>query len=319
MAFPLPTRHADAARLRARCEAIGQKLAPLLHAEYRAGPRQPERRFGEELAAALQLFKSGALDEAALAYDRLIGPAAEVVHQLDRPAELVDASVVRATIAGARGERATAIALLGRLLRYDPTFSLEVGERTPTLKTLLAEAHERNRRLDSIETSDLGRACDQAEILLVARRSATGLEVSRFDQCTLVARASAAWSAPDEDIARALVERALAASARTDGARRRWAPWLVAGAGLAATVTGGVFVGLTHREYVRLRDTCGVTGQCDPDRYGHLETEQYVGWILGGLGTAVTAAGIWWGIRSRSGARATQPSSPPAGMLSVEF
>src|SRR5262245_63270033 len=101
IAFALPSRRAEAKELAARCERIGELVATRLGASYRSRVRSART---DDLRAAYALFKQGSLDEAALAFDRAIEAAVEVVYELEVPAELVEASLARASIAGARNE-----------------------------------------------------------------------------------------------------------------------------------------------------------------------------------------------------------------------
>jgi hypothetical protein len=214
--FALPSRRDDAAALTRRAQAVAEALAREIGGCCRRAPGAED--LSATLAAARKLQAAGRLDEAADSFDVALRRASDAPHRVGDPAALVGALVARASIALARGETKLGESLLGRALRYDPTFALAPGEDSPTMRSALAREKARLGEPIGLEIDDLGAACGQlSPIIVVARFAAGGAEFRRFDGCKLVAAVVAAPSQSPEEIARSLAGAASGGGARTSG------------------------------------------------------------------------------------------------------
>lgn len=101
-------------------------------------------------------------------------------------------------------------------------------------------------------------------------------------------------------------------------ARPRWAPWVTAGGGAAAAAVGGVLLGVAAVDYQQLRQTCGTS--CAPTRWGPSRDAEVAGAVLLGVGSAVAAVGLAWGLFGAvDGAGAEVALGPGHLSLEVRF
>jgi hypothetical protein len=151
------------------------------------------------------LAVSGSLDEAAAVLDAAM---AEGAREPDRVADLdsfIAAHVRRAAIAAARSEHDQSRRLLGRLYRYDPSFSLLAEEDSPQLQATLDEIRRQLGAAPPLEAEDLGESCGRADVLIIARPRADRLiDLERFDRCQPRARVTVSATEPDEHALSAL-------------------------------------------------------------------------------------------------------------------
>lgn len=236
-ALPLPSRR-DPGALRARTDAVAAALAAKLElpvATAAAGETEP-------FTAGIALASRGELDAAARLLDPVLEDAARAPHRAGDPELLIAAHVARAAIALARDERRRADRIFERLLAYDPGFALAAAERSPRARAAVAAARERAGAAARLRIALLGNACEDV-VLVVARRRAPDItEVSRFDDCRLVAAARASASQTAAEIAAALDP--IAAQAPPPIYRR---PWFLIGAA-AVVAAGGVAVFFAVRD-----------------------------------------------------------------------
>src|SRR5262249_2011906 len=141
-------------------------------------------------------FQKGALDEAANQLDALVSEGERGPYRLNQPAPWVAASVLRVSVALARGETALAGRLLDRLLRFNPDFSFLPEEESPRLQAALNEARGRLTGRPSLNASDLGEACQAAEVVVVGRALGDRVDVQTWEHCTLVGSTEPAAPAP---------------------------------------------------------------------------------------------------------------------------
>jgi hypothetical protein len=218
--FALPSRRDDAAALTRRAQAVADALAREVGGCCRRAPGAED--LSATLAAAGKLQAAGRLDEAADSFDAALRRGSDAPHRVADPAGFVGALVARASIALARGETRLGESLLGRALRYDPTFALAPGEDSPTMRSALAREKVRLGDPIGLEVHDLGAACGElSPIIVVARFAAGGAEFRRFDGCKLVAAVVAAPSQSAQEIARSLAGAAPGGDARTSGGLSR--------------------------------------------------------------------------------------------------
>ncbi len=232
-----------------------------------------------ELVAPFERAKSLArramFDEAAVAFDELIGRALRAPQRVDAPAQLISSMVARISIAIARHEPRRASELLDRLLRFDPAVSLPADEDEPGIHAQLQIARKKLGPQPTIGADELGAACRAADVLVVARTLEGGrVELTRFDDCRQVARieivggddhAAAAALAPstlphgsveltpanppavahEVDSSNAVATPPVDLPARRSNARaERIAGWATIGVGAGALVLGATFAGL---------------------------------------------------------------------------
>jgi hypothetical protein len=267
----LPSRRPDAGSLRDRVHAVAESVAARLGAA--VVPTQTPRSLDivARLDRARHLALEGSIDEAAALMDPTLDEATRTIDALDVSAatELVTAVVRRAVIALARGEVALARRLLSRVLTYDPTFDLLPIERSPQVRAALDDVRRELGADRPLDPTDLGDACTHAAVIIVGRPSSTGtgatIELSRFDQCRLVARST--LSATDRE-ASAVATLSQAALPREPGDReRRLARGRMVGgavialAGLALVATGAYYA--AHAADLKGGlDRCTATAPC---------------------------------------------------------
>jgi tetratricopeptide (TPR) repeat protein len=100
--------------------------------------------------------------------------------------------------------------------------------------------------------------------------------------------------------------------------RPRWAPWAVAGGGLAAVAAGAVLLGTSAATFDRLRAECGIV--CPPARWAGARDAELAGVILLSAGSALAAAGLGWGLWwSLDGVKAQLAVGPTRLSLEVRF
>jgi hypothetical protein len=149
----------------------------------------PPGAIDDALRRGIQLSREGGLDDAAAALDPALDAGARAPHGLRDAGLFVAAHTTRIAIALARGEAARADALFDRVLQYDPAFALSADEDSPRMREALVRAHQRAGRRPALAVATLGDAC-AGHVLVVARGQVTGAtELSRFDDCRLVAQA----------------------------------------------------------------------------------------------------------------------------------
>jgi hypothetical protein len=250
-ALALPTRRRDAAELARRAAAVAAELARALGG--RAAAATSAVNGGDlraTLRAAQDLLAAGRLDESADSFDLALRAGAGAPDRVSDPGAFVSAHVSRAAIALARGEDRLADELLARLLRYDPTFVLQPGEDSPTMRSALDRVKARVGAAPALARDDLGAACSDAapgDVLVVARFTGTGAELARYDGCRPVATAIASSARSAASIAEALAGRPLGdsragpppapAPARARPLYRR--PWFWAALGAAVAASAG--------------------------------------------------------------------------------
>jgi hypothetical protein len=272
----LPGRNNDA--LATRVERVTEEIARTIGGT--VVPADDPSRKPIELVAPFERAKSLArramFDDAAVAFDELIGRALRAPQRVDAPAQLISSLVARISIAIARQEPRRASELLDRLLRYDPAVSLPAEEDEPGIHAQLQLARKKLGPQPSIGAEELGAACRAADVLVVARTLDKGrVELSRFDDCRQVARTeildgdehAAASALATSSTASGAVEsmaserpplaskvdppkmvpapRDTPSSQRPSNAHaERAAGWATIGVGAGALVLGATFVGL---------------------------------------------------------------------------
>src|SRR5438128_275671 len=117
-AFLLPSRQADAAKVAERMVQIATRLASRLSCSVVNDIPRPDLSAGLQRARAA--YVAGQLSEAASLYDAVLEEAARVPHLVADPAEYLTAHLLRASIALAESDRARALALVARAVKYDP-------------------------------------------------------------------------------------------------------------------------------------------------------------------------------------------------------
>jgi hypothetical protein len=308
-ALTLPTRNADAQALARIADGVAEALARKTGGRVAALPPASDLDLAQRLERARRLADHGAVDEAALTFDAVLERAAVAGAPAGEGPLLVTASVERAAIALARGEPRRAEALLSRLLRDDPTFTLLHQEESPRLRAAFEAVRQRLGAEPAITAADVAQACGAGpEVLLVVRLRQAGLkesiEVVRFDRCRIVARVVA----PTADGPAEIADRLLPASSppplpSTPPPRRtRWAPWALVAGGALIAVTGAILVGVAEGERERVAATsCGMARTCDPASYRSWALAQDAGWGVLAAGGVVLGGGIVWGLVDRRG------------------
>lgn len=242
-AAALPSRAPQARSLLPRAERVALGLLRSLSGAAAPAAGRPE--LAADTAAVLargrELYRAGALDQAARVLDEGLETAAREPHRFAGSEEIVAAQVERVTIALARGEVARAELLLERLLRWDPTFAPARGERSPRLGEAIAAVRQRLPRAPELRAEDLAGACALADVLVVARPARAGrVELLRFDACRAVARVEVDPLAVDAAVealggrADALAPAVAPRREATPLVRR---PWFWAAVGAAAVAT----------------------------------------------------------------------------------
>jgi hypothetical protein len=185
-ALALPGRQGHAG-LAAAARRTAAALANRLGAIEETSP--PPGAIDDALQRGIQLSRAGALDDAAAALDPALDAGARALPGVGDAALFIAAHTTRIAIALARGEAARADALFDRLLQYDPGLALSPDEDSPRMRGALARARQRAGQPPALAVATLGDACAGA-VLVVARGLVTGAtELSRFDDCRLVAQA----------------------------------------------------------------------------------------------------------------------------------
>jgi hypothetical protein len=180
LSLVLPTRSERGQQVAVEAEQLGDRLASAWHLA-RAARTAGIDDLAPRLARAEALALQGNIDQAASIYDAALEDGARALDRVrDRPA-FVAAHVARSAIALSRGEAERARFLLARVLRWDPTFELALDERSPQMQALKASVAAAGP--GSLAESDWQGPCRAAEVLFLARPSASGLEVARFDRC----------------------------------------------------------------------------------------------------------------------------------------
>jgi hypothetical protein len=275
LGFAFPGRNNDA--LATRVERVTEEVARAIGGAL--VPADDPNRQPIELVAPFERAKSLArramFDEAAVAFDELIGRGLRAPQRVDAPAQLISSMVARISIAVARHEPRRAAELLDRLLRFDPAVSLPADEDEPGIHAQLQLLRKKLGPQPTIGADELGAACRAADVLVVARTLDGGrVELTRFDDCRQVARtelvggddhAAAAALAPTT-LAHGAVELTPAnppavaheldsanavstppvdsRSQRSNARAERIAGWATIGVGAGALVLGATFAGL---------------------------------------------------------------------------
>jgi hypothetical protein len=244
----LPSRGPDAGALRDRAHAVAGSVAARLGLPLSSTRGGRALEITIRLRRARQLALAGSIDEAAALMDPTLEEAARAIDELDTSAgsELVTAIVRRVVIGLARGEVALARRLLARVLRYDPTFELLPGEGSPQVRAALDDLRNQAGGDSALEPADLGDVCARTSVILAARASSArpAIELSRFDECRLVAHALV--RAVDEASAVAALSQVIP-ERRSDAGNdarargRKIAGAIMGGAGLALAATGAYF------------------------------------------------------------------------------
>lgn len=236
-----PARDKDHAVRRQLAEAVAGEVARQRGGHLASRAPAPDRA---PLARARARFEAGALDEAASILDLAASSAARSPDAAGDPTPIVDALVVRAAIALAQGEAARADELFGRLLRWDPGFALAPAEASPRLEAAAARVRAALGGQPMLKGEDLGEACARAPTLIVVRRlDAATLEVARWEDCRLAARATAAPGTSPATLAATLtpIPPPPPPPARVTRDSRWWL-WGAIGAGVLATAVGGYLI-----------------------------------------------------------------------------
>jgi hypothetical protein len=306
-ALLLPTRRADADALRERARSLADAMARRWSWPGVRDSSSDGNELGARLAHASAQFKEGRLDEAATTFDAAIEEGARNPARVIDPRSFVNAHMARVAIALARGETERAHELVGRLLRYDPTVTPSEGEESPLMHQVFAEERAKLGTAPPIGRRDLQGACD-GRVLLVARPLADGvLELSRFDDCRLVAHTLSRTDADDERAVGVLAEPA---PARAPQVRRAdatlapvttmpapWPPWTLGAAGLVVAASGAAVLGVSLHEYNERHDSaCGRASMCAPSSYAGWERAQPASIALIAIGGAGLVGGIIWGV-----------------------
>ena len=246
-AVALPGRGPQARSLLPRAERVALGLERSLSGVAAPAAGRPELAADTAalLARGRELYRSGALDQAARVLDEGLETAAREPHRFGGSEVLVAAQVDRVIIALARRERDRAELLLERLIRWDPTFAPADGEGSPRLAQAIATVRRRMPPAPPLRPEDLGGACALADVLVVARPARGGrIELARFDECRPVASAVVQPLAVDEAV-EALGGRADAlappvAAADRPLVRRPWF-WAAVGAATIAVTLVALF------------------------------------------------------------------------------
>ncbi|HET6613035.1 MAG TPA: hypothetical protein VFG83_13650 [Kofleriaceae bacterium] len=192
----LPSRAAGKSALAPAAARVARDLSRAAGGTAPRTPTPPATAVADTLATLARgrtLFATGALDQAADLLDEGLAAAARIPHRFAGSQAIVSAHVVRATIALARGEKATAAALFERILRWDPTFSLTASERSPRLAQAVAAARARLGHHPGLRAADLGRACALADTVVIARPAPKAqVELIRVDGCRVTAAVTVA-------------------------------------------------------------------------------------------------------------------------------
>lgn len=84
----------------------------------------------------------------------------------------------------------------------------------------------------------------------------------------------------------------------------RWPPWVVVGGGAVAGLIGGVLLGTSSADFVRLQQQCGT--MCAPQRWAGSRDRELAGVVLVAAGAATVLAGLsWWFLSGSTAARVT--------------
>jgi hypothetical protein len=237
--FALPSRDESPAAARSRHAAM--LVAQRLRA--RLAPFTPPVDVHERVTRARRLMAQVALDEAATLLDGIIEEGARAPAQVSDPPSLIAAYVLRISIAVARGELERTRTLFARLLAYDPGFELLPDEDTPPMHAALMNARGQLGDVPKLDADDLGESCRATDVVIVGRMLRGEVELSRYDDCHLVAQTSE--SADDALVAALAVPRAELPAAvprgRPSGRAKIIAGAVLAGVGVALTATGIYF------------------------------------------------------------------------------
>ncbi len=245
-AVALPSRAPQARSLLPRAERVALGLQRSLSGSAAPAAARPE--LAADTAAVLargrELYRSGALDQAARVLDEGLETAAREPHRFGGSDVIVNAQVARVSIALARGESERAELLLERLMRWDPTFAPVRGERSPRLGEAMQAVRRRLPATPDLRAEDLAGACALADVLVIARPARAGrIELARFDHCRPVARVEVEPLAVDRAI-EGLGGRADALSPPVAGSGQGGGdrplvkrPWFWAAVGAAAVAT----------------------------------------------------------------------------------
>jgi hypothetical protein len=211
----------------------------------------------ERLERARALAIAGKLDGAAALLDTVLDEGERAPERVADPSAFIAGQVRRVSIAIARREVARARSLLSRLLRYDPTFIPTSDEDSPQLSHLLAEVRRPLSAAPVLDAADLGDACHLVDVLIVAR---IPNELSRFDNCRLVAQAS---TGSDEEVVETLsrvVPPSVFAERRSRG--KVIAGAVVAAAGVVLAATGIYFAATAASRANHIADNCSSAAPC---------------------------------------------------------
>ena len=242
LAVAPPARDPGHAARRRLADAIAAEVAHRRGGHLASPAPAPNRA---PFARARARFEAGALDEAASILDLAGAAAARSPDAAGDPTPVVEALVVRAAIALAQGEAARADEVLGRLLRWDPGFTLAPAEASPRLEAAAGRVRAALGGQPALKGEDLGEACARAPTLIVVRRlDAATLEVARWEDCRRVARATAAPGTPAATLAATLTPIAPPPTppGRVERRDSRWWLWGAIGAGVIGAAVGGYMI-----------------------------------------------------------------------------
>jgi hypothetical protein len=303
----LPSRRSDAAAIAARARTVADAVARRMAGDAIETPARIAA-VAPLVASAQTLAAEANLDAAAAAFDAAIAEGTRALGRIDDPAAFISAHVARATIAFARAEEARAQQLLDTIVRFDPTITLVGDERRPRMEAALEATKARLGERPPLASGDLGDACRDADVVIVARaieppaanREAM-LELLRFDACVLSATAT---TERGNDAAIALLAGDVPA---LDGESSQRRTIMLAGglSGAAVIVAGAGLATWAYVRYDELRDSCGVTGTCSPSSYEDPRRLSYAGWGLVALGSVVATVSVIYGLRGGGGSRNT--------------
>ncbi len=236
-AVSLPSRHARAATLSIKVQRVTESLARAEGATVASDSTAVDVADTQAIfVRGQQLAVDGKLDDAAELLDGALASAAQTPHRFASSTTVVDAHVVRASIALARGETDTADALIERVMRWDPTFALSDAERTPRLIAAVTRVRARVGEMPELRPEDLGGACALGDIVVARYLPDGSVDVSRYRDC----RRTSQVRAPD---ASTLVLPTLGAPPLSAPGTRADRPvwkrgWFWIAAGIAVGATG---------------------------------------------------------------------------------
>ena len=280
---------------RAHLDSIGALTASRLSVPFRPN-LAPQLPLADRLKRARSLSVAGKIDEAAQLLDEVLAEGTRAPERIPEPSSFVAGALRRAAIAMGRGEAQVGQEILERLYRWDPTLTLAPVDATPPLTAALEEIRTRFGKSPPLVRTDLG-ALDTAAITLVARRTADGLEVSRFDDGQLTTRVIA--RATDREVALELA-RVPAQKALTKRGSQLARKEMIAGPVLAAigaelAGTGIYFAVHAASRIDAINRGCTMTMPCNNTQNGAWGSDQHsstaVASVLLPVGAALLVTG----------------------------